>query len=137
MQLVYQFKLDTELDTKLKQARDYNKLLRDFPINQLLSANSLDQVATSIDLIFNQFKLIKQAGGDHYPNQRAVLLVNAVCQDLNDQMLKILSQVQIMYIEYAEFEILKRDIQKVFTVLIENINKFREIVNANRSRVDP
>jgi hypothetical protein len=50
----------------------------------LLSANSLDQVATSIDLIFNQFKLIKQAGGDHYPNQRAVLLVNAVCQDLND-----------------------------------------------------
>ena len=49
MNLVYQFKLDTELDTKLKQARDYNKLLRDFPINQLLSANSLDQVATSID----------------------------------------------------------------------------------------
>ena len=42
-----------------------------------------------------------------------------------------------MYLEYSEFEILKRDIQKVFTVLFENINKFREIVNVNRSRVDP
>jgi hypothetical protein len=37
-----------------------------------------------------------------------------------------------MYVEYAEFEILKRDISKVFAVLLENINKFREIVNLNR-----
>jgi len=52
-------------------------------------------------------------------------------------MLKILSQVQIMYLEYNEFEVLKKDIQKVFTILFENITKFREIVNVNRSRVDP
>lgn len=41
-QLVYHFQLDTELEAKLKTARDYNRLLRDFPINQLLSANELD-----------------------------------------------------------------------------------------------
>ena len=36
-----------------KTAKDYNRLLRDFPINQLLSANNLEQIRKSIDLIFN------------------------------------------------------------------------------------
>jgi hypothetical protein len=42
IQLVYHFRLDTDLEAKLKTARDYNKLLRNFPINQLLSANDLE-----------------------------------------------------------------------------------------------
>jgi hypothetical protein len=42
IQLVFHFQLDTDLEQKLKTARDYNKLLRDFPINQLLSANDLE-----------------------------------------------------------------------------------------------
>lgn len=53
IQLVYHFKLDTELEQKLKTAKDYNKLLRDFPINQLLSANDLKSIQTAIDLVFN------------------------------------------------------------------------------------
>jgi dynein heavy chain 1 len=56
IQLVYHFRLDTDLEAKLKTARDYNKLLRNFPINQLLSANDLEQVRRAIELIFNQFK---------------------------------------------------------------------------------
>jgi dynein heavy chain 1 len=83
IQLVFSFKLDTGLEHKLKTARDYNKLLRDFPINQLLSANDLDQVRKAIDLIFNQFRQVRQ-GGDSYPNNRAIALMNAVCQDLNE-----------------------------------------------------
>jgi dynein heavy chain 1 len=53
IQLVYHFRLDTDLEAKLKTARDYNKLLRNFPINQLLSANDLEQVRKAIELIFN------------------------------------------------------------------------------------
>jgi hypothetical protein len=53
IQLVFRFELDTDLEAKLKTARDYNKLLRDFPIKQLLSANDLEQVRKAIELIFN------------------------------------------------------------------------------------
>ena len=88
--LVFSFRHDTGLEQKLKTAKDYNRLLRDFPINQLLSANSLDQIRKSIDLIFNQFRQVR-SGGDSYPNARAILLMNAVTQDLNEQMLKILA----------------------------------------------
>lgn len=75
--LVFSFRHDTGLEQKLKTAKDYNRLLRDFPINQLLSANSLDQIRKSIDLIFNQFRQVR-SGGDSYPNARAILLMNAV-----------------------------------------------------------
>jgi dynein heavy chain 1 len=136
IQLVYHFQLDTELEQKLKTARDYNKLLRDFPINQLLSANDLESVRKAIDLIFNQFKYIKQSGVDSYPNQRAILLMNALTQDLNEQLLKILSDYQIMHLDYSEFDVLKKEIQNVFALLFEKINDFRNMINSNRSRLD-
>lgn len=109
IKLVFSFKLDTDLDHKLKTAKDFNRLLRDFPINSLLSATSLDQVRRAIDLIFNQFRQVR-TGGDSYPNTRAILLMNAVTQDLNEQLLKILSNFQIMHLDYPEFEALKKEI---------------------------
>ncbi len=62
---VFAFRNDTELDGKLKLAQSYNKVLRDFPINQLLSANDLESIAKAIDAIFSQFKKIKHQ--DSYP----------------------------------------------------------------------
>jgi dynein heavy chain 1 len=136
IQLVFSFRLDTGLEHKLRTARDYNRLLRDFPINQLLSANDLDQVRRAIDLIFNQFRQVRQ-GGDSYPNARAILLMNAVTQDLNEQLLKILSNFQIMHLDYQEFENLKKEIQSVFQILFDRINDFRNMINSHRSRLDP
>jgi dynein heavy chain 1 len=40
--LTFRFLNDTELDSKLKTAQNYNTLLRDFAINSLLSATDLD-----------------------------------------------------------------------------------------------
>lgn len=75
IQLVYHFRLDTELEQKLTTAKNYNKLLRDFPINQLLSANDLESARRAIDLIFIQFRYIRQTSTDQYPNSRAILLM--------------------------------------------------------------
>ena len=51
-------------------------------------------------------------------------------------MLKILSRVKIMFLEFDEFEILKKNTQKVFKILFENLNKLKEIINADRFRLD-
>lgn len=91
IQLVYHFRLDTELEQKLTTAKNYNKLLRDFPINQLLSANDLESARRAIDLIFIQFRYIRQTSTDQYPNSRAILLMQCIIKDLNTQLLKILS----------------------------------------------
>jgi dynein heavy chain 1 len=109
--------------------------LRDFPINQLLSANNLEQIRKAIDLIFNQFRQVR-VGGDSYPNSRAILLMNAVTQDLNEQMLKILSNFQIMHLDYPEFENLKKDIRNVFQILSDRINEFKNMINNHRARLD-
>jgi len=73
---------------------------------------------------------------DSYPNPRAILLMQTLIKDLNTQLLKILSNFQVMLLDYQEFEILKRDISSVFQLLFEKIQEFRTNINNNRSRLD-
>lgn len=46
-------------DTGLKEASDqvhkYNQLMKDFPLNELLSATDLDKIRESLQLIFSHF----------------------------------------------------------------------------------
>jgi dynein heavy chain 1 len=79
---------------------------------------------------------VRQVGGESYPTPRAILLMNALTQDLNDQLLKILSNFQIMHLDHSEFESLKKEIQLVFTVLFEKIGDFRAMLGTNRARLD-
>jgi hypothetical protein len=52
-QFILQFEVDTDLDKRLHTAKTYNKLLRDLPINQLLSATNLQMIVVAIENIFN------------------------------------------------------------------------------------
>ena len=63
--------------------------------------------------------------------------MNALTQDLNEQLLKILSNFQVMHLDYQEFEVLKKDIQGVFVLLFDKINEFRAMISTNRSKLDP
>ena len=62
--------------------------------------------------------------------------MNALIDDINEQLLKILAEFQIMHVEYQEFEYLKRDIQSVFTSLQTGIKDFKAMINQNRQRLD-
>jgi len=57
--LVFSFLHDTDLEPTLRKAQAYNNLLRDFPINQLLSANHLQNISDSIEAMFNQLNRIR------------------------------------------------------------------------------
>jgi dynein heavy chain 1 len=141
-QLVYHFRLDTELEAKLATARGYNRLLRDFPINQLLGANNLEQAREAIGAIFAQFRAVGRPGaGESYPAPRAVRLLEALTRDLTEQLLKILADRAIMHLDYQEFEGLKREIQSVFGLLLEKVEDFRAMLaggpRAALNRLDP
>ena len=89
----------------LKQAlatvNDYNPLMKDFPLNDLLSATELDRIRVAVQAIFNHLRKIRST---KYPIQRALRLLEAVSRDLSTQMLKVLSTRRLMHIPFEEFE---------------------------------
>ena len=68
-----------DTDTGLKQAtatvNDYNPLMKDFPINDLLSATELDRIRVSVQGIFSHLRKIRNT---KYPITRALRLVEAI-----------------------------------------------------------
>ncbi|CAG8697774.1 1167_t:CDS:2, partial [Ambispora gerdemannii] len=93
-------------DTGLKEATDkvhkYNLLMKDFPLNELLSATDVDKVKDALHLIFGH--LNKKLKLSPYPIKKALPLVEAISRDLNDQLLKVLGSRRLMYMEYDDFE---------------------------------
>ena len=79
-----------DTDTGLKQAtatvNDYNPLMKDFPINDLLSATELDRIRVSVQGIFSHLRKIRNT---KYPITRALRLVEAISRDVVTQMLKV------------------------------------------------
>lgn len=93
------------LATGLKQAvetvNDYNPLMKDFPLNDLLSASELDKIRQALMAIFTHLKKIRNT---KYPIQRALRLVEAISRDLSSQLLKVLGTRKLMHVAYEEFE---------------------------------
>ena len=91
--------------TGLKQAvetvNDYNPLMKDFPLNDLLSATELDKIRQALMAIFTHLKKIRNT---KYPIQRALRLVEAISRDLSSQLLKVLGTRKLMHVAYEEFE---------------------------------
>jgi dynein heavy chain 1 len=48
--LFFSFDTDTGLKQALATVNDYNPLMKDFPINDLLSATELDRIRTSVQV---------------------------------------------------------------------------------------
>jgi len=79
---------------------------------------------------------LKPTGGDSYPHVRAILLLNALTVDLNEQVLKILKSYTLMNLDYPDFSEKKKAIKEVFKLLTEKIEDFRSSLSTARSRLD-
>jgi dynein heavy chain 1 len=74
------------LKQTMATVNDYNMLMKDFPLNDLLSATDLEKIRASLMAIFNHMKKLRNT---KYPTQRALRLLEAISRDLNAQMLKV------------------------------------------------
>ncbi|XP_078728003.1 cytoplasmic dynein 1 heavy chain 1-like isoform X1 [Lampetra fluviatilis] len=95
------FDTDTGLKQALEMVNDYNPLMKDFPLNDLLSATELDRIRVALLAIFTHLRKIRNT---KYPIQRALRLVEAISRDLSAQLLKVLGTRKLMHISYEEFE---------------------------------
>lgn len=84
---------------------DYNPLMKDFPLNDLLSATELDKIRQALVAIFTHLRKIRNT---KYPIQRALRLVEAISRDLSSQLLKVLGTRKLMHVAYEEFEKVSR-----------------------------
>ncbi|KAI9204677.1 dynein heavy chain [Polychytrium aggregatum] len=130
-------------DTGIKEAMDnvakYNQLMRDFPLNELLSATDVDKIRESILQIFGH--LNKKLRLSPYPIRRALPLVEAISRDLNEQLLKVLGNRRLMFMDYNEFEKAIAGCDKVFSVWDDQVKEFvnvaREVTRKRSEKFIP
>lgn len=128
-----------DTDTGLKQAvamvNDYNPLMKDFPINDLLSATELERIRSAVVAIFNHLRKIRNT---KYPIQRALRLVEAISRDLSNQLLKVLSTRRLMHIPFEEFEKVMNQCFEVFNTWDDEHEKFHGLMRdmAKKKRED-
>ncbi|CAO3598448.1 unnamed protein product [Absidia cylindrospora] len=119
------FIADTGLKEGMELVHKYNQLMKDFPLNELLSATDVDKIRESLVLIFGH--LNKKLKLSPYPIRRALPLVEAISRDLNDQLLKVLGSRRMMYMEYDDFERTTSGAEAVFHTWDELIKEFTNV----------
>ena len=125
----YQATLSFSADTGLKEATEtvqkYNQLLRDFPLDELQSATSLQKGQEAINLIFSH--LNKKLRICPYPIKRALALVEAISGDLDTQIHALINGRTIMHLDFKEFRSLMRSAQLVWRAWDDNIKEFTNV----------
>ncbi|CAH1756141.1 13650_t:CDS:10 [Entrophospora sp. SA101] len=126
-------------DTGLKEATEkvykYNQLMKDFPLNELLSATDIIKVKDALMIIFNHFN--KKLRLSPYPIKKALALVEAISRDLNEQLLKVLGNRRLMYMGYEDFEKVMSGAEEVFKTWEECIKEFTNVArDVTRKRSD-
>ncbi|PKK67375.1 hypothetical protein RhiirC2_783584 [Rhizophagus irregularis] len=95
------FIADTGLKESKEKVNKYNQLMKDFPLDELLSAPDVNKIKESLDIIFTHLKKLRLST---YPIKKALVLVEAISRDLNDQLPRVLGNRELMYMEYEDFE---------------------------------
>ncbi|XP_065208173.1 dynein heavy chain, cytoplasmic isoform X2 [Planococcus citri] len=119
------FDTDTGLKQALATVNDYNPLMKDFPINNLLSATELDRIREAVQQIFQHLRKIRST---KYPMQRALKLVEAISRDLNTQLLKVLGTRRLMHIPFDEFEKVMAQCYSVFSCWDDEYDKLQALL---------
>jgi dynein heavy chain 1, cytosolic len=130
-------------DTGMKEATDevqkYNQLMRDFPLDELLSSTTLEKVEESLYSIFSH--LTKKLRICPYPIKRALSLVEAISGDLDSQIHSLVHGRSIMHLEYPEFRDMMKKANAVWKAWDENLKDFtnvaREVMRRRNEKFIP
>jgi dynein heavy chain 1 len=103
---------------------DYNKLMKDIPLQELVSAESFVKIQESIILIFNHLKKLRVTS---YPISRALSFVEAISSDLEKKLTPML--LNIMSLNFGEF---MEQTEQLYAVLETWDRQVKEFINLAR-----
>ena len=125
----YQVKVSFYADTGLKEALDtvqkYNLLMREFPMDDLLAATTLQKVQDSLDTIFGH--LNRKLRFTTYPIARAIPLVHAISGDLDTQLHSLLHGRTLMHLEFKDFEAVMDVAENIWSTWDEHAKDFTNV----------
>ena len=125
----FQATVSFSADTGLKDASDkvqkYNQLMRDFPLDELLAATSLQKIQDSVVSIFNH--LNRKLRICPYPIARALPLVTAISGDLETQLRSLLHGRTLMHLEFKDFEAVIDAAEGIWTTWDDNVKDFTNV----------
>ena len=112
----------------------YKPLMKDFPLNELLTAAEIEKLSPSLTHIFAHLK--RTSKGSAYPIQRQwfsffllisrryLRLIEAISRDLCNKVLSLLQRKRLLYLDFDDFDKLAAECRKVFTAWEKEINGF-------------
>ena len=124
-QATVSFSADTGLKDVSEKVQKYNVLMREFPLDELLAATSLQKVQQAIISIFNH--LNKKLRICPYPIVRTLSLVSAISGDLESQVRSLLHGRGLMHLEFAEFEKVMNAAESIWRTWDENVKDFTNV----------
>jgi dynein heavy chain 1 len=124
-QATVSFTADTGLREKADIVQKYNLLMRDFPLDELLSATSLQKITESVNQIFNHIN--KKMKLCPYPVRRALPLVVAISADLDNRLHALLNGRTLMHLDYARFQAIMADADSIFRAWDDNQKEFTNV----------
>ncbi|KAI9886106.1 MAG: Dynein heavy chain, cytoplasmic [Watsoniomyces obsoletus] len=138
-QATFSFSSDTGLKDAIDKVQKYNQLMRDFPLDELLSATSLSKLHDGLGSIFNH--LNKKLKLCPYPVSRALQLVEALSDDLDAKLRALLNGRSLMHLDYREFETSMKLEDHIWKAWDEHIKVFtntaRETVRKRNEKFIP
>ena len=99
--------------------------MKDFPLNELLSATDLDKIQEAVGLIFGH--LNRKLKLSPYPVRRALPLVEAISKDFNDQLLRVLTTHRLLYTPYETFDRLLNLTMNIFRTWDDHMKEFTNV----------
>jgi dynein heavy chain 1, cytosolic len=138
-QATVSFSADTGLKEAMDKVQKYNQLMREFPLDELLSATSLPKVQDTIGQIFTH--LNKKLRICPYPIKRALPLVVALSGDLEEVMHRLLPGAELVDLDYQEFTQVMRRTNDIFRTWDESVKEFtnvaREVMRRRNEKFVP
>ena len=133
-QATVSFTSDTGLKEAMEKVQKYNQLMRDFPLDELLSATSLGKIPETISQIFSH--LNRKLKICPYPIARVLPLVEAISGDLDEALHRLLPGMDLVNKEYGQFRDLMNTADEIFRTWDENIKEFTNVAREVMRRRD-
>lgn len=138
-QATVSFTADTGLKEAMEKVQKYNQLMRDFPLDELLSATTLLKAEDSIGQIFAH--LNKKLRICPYPIRRALPLVETISGDLDEVLHRLLPGMELVKLDYQDFSRVMKQAEGIFRIWDDNIKEFtnvaREVTRRRNERFIP
>lgn len=131
-QATVSFTADTGLKEAMEMVQKYNQLMRDFPLDELLSATSLPKVQEAIGQLFNHMN--KKMRFSNYPIARTLHLVEAISADLEEVMHRLLPGAELVDLDYKDFKSLMTTAEAIFKSWDGQIKDFTNIARETTRR---